>query len=93
MFVSHQSAISRENQMAFYTLIKVFDRSVIDGEFASDAEALNSFGAKLGDALTLTGDGAASYILGRKTSREDTGAVDTPVFSIVADDAIRSVIG
>jgi hypothetical protein len=79
--------------MAFYTLIKVVDRSVLEGEYASDAEALRSFGAKLDDSLTLTGDGAASYILGCKASRTDTGAVDTPVFSATADDAIRSVIG
>ena len=79
--------------MAFYTLIKVVDRSVVDGEYGSDAEALAAFGAKLGDRLTLLGDGAASYIIGRKASRESEGTIDTPVFSSVADDAIRSVTG
>ena len=79
--------------MAFYTLIKVVDRSVLEGEYASDAEALRAFGAKLGDTLTLTGDGAASYVFGSKASATESGAVATPVFSTVGDDAIASVTG
>ena len=79
--------------MAVYTLIKVVDRSRREGEYGSDAEALAAFGAQVGETLTLVGDGAASYIIGAKATREAEGTIDTPVFSTVADDAILSVTG
>ena len=79
--------------MAIYTLIRVVDRSRLEGEYASDAEALAGFGQKVGETLTTIGDGAASYILGRRATAAETGTVDTPVFSTVADDAIRSITG